>query len=198
MTTEYNPNSLFYNNQTLEELVSHYNSIEDFYEKNNMKWEDGEDENFDTQAVTFNAKIWCNHNKLQALEFYFDYHYQPPHNLIDELDQYYRKVIDHIDGFLLCPHGKYRGQLIEARGRNCDNIEEVVEFLKKEKESKNCQIFLYNLFEKPKREEEIILNLKGGSLNDTPYTMKYLQDLDTKIRIRYAILLPPGEKKELS
>jgi hypothetical protein len=173
---------------TYQEFKIHANNIDEFYKNNNLEWEDEEPDNTN-QAITLDYLVWAKHNRNSALDFYYENRYEFPDDLDNNLLEYYRKVRSNIDGFLLCPCGKFNGQLVMSKRRVLNNIEEVADYLNREKQHQNCQILLYTLYEKPKRLEttsKTIVNTNDKS--KITGTVTYPQDLDTKIWIRYAIV----------
>ena len=173
-THEYNQNLVFTNEETYNELVSHFNQIEEFAKNKKFEWED--EKIIETYNITYDFDEFFSNLKKIVLEDYLLWKNEVPENLDDDLIEYANQLKDYVNGFVLGPTGMYRGKTFSVETYKADTFDEIVEHMKQVLQD-NQMVFLYVVLQKPKRPKEIVMD-----------GVTYLQDLSTYYRVRYGVL----------
>ena len=173
-THEYNQNLVFTNEETYNELVSHFNQIEEFAKNKKFEWED--EKIIETYNITYDFDEFFSNLKKIVLEDYLLWKNEVPENLDDDLIEYANQLKDYVNGFVLGPTGMYRGKTFSVETYKADTFDEIVEHMKQVLQD-NQMVFLYVVLQKPKRPKEIVMD-----------GVTYLQDLSTYYRVSYGVL----------
>ena len=176
MTThEFNQNILFSKDETYQALVSHFNQIAESGKNKRFEWED---ENLtETHNITFDFDEWFDQLEINVNRDYYELNdLEAPKNLRNDLMNYANQLKDYVDGFVLAPVGMYKGKtfMVEVCGKY--TFDKIVEHMKEVRQN-NQMVFLYQVFEQPKRPKEIVLD-----------GVTYPQDLSKYYTVRYGVL----------
>lgn len=184
----FNKNQIYTDQETYDALVSHFNKIENIAKNKKFEWEDA-DPTTETYNITYDFDEWLGYveNLLEKYvyegykfrEIYND-HYITPENLHNDLIDYTNQLKDYVDGFVLGPVGMYEGKSFTTKTYRGDTFDEIVEYMKQLRQN-NKMVFLYQVYEKTKRPNDISIEEEG-------YTRTLRQDLSTCYLVSCGVL----------
>ena len=174
-THEYTTNQALTNEETHKALVEYFNKIESISNHKRFEWED--EELTETCFVTYDFDEWFDQLEINVNRDYYEVNdLEAPKNLRNNLMNYTNQLKDYVDGFVFAPVGMYKGKSFMVEVCRKYTFDKIVEHMKEVRQN-NQMVFLYQVYEKPKRPKEIVLD-----------GVTYPQDLSTYYTVRYGVL----------